>query len=491
MKHILAIDVGSSSVRLIVYRCAEGALSAHIMLSAPYAFRSDATGASEIEAAFLQALIEGLLDALCARSDLPLIDAVCMATFVANLLGVDAEGRALTPVYTYADTRCAAQVAQLRAALGADGLRESHQRVGCMLHTAYHAPKLLWLSQQGVRPAQWTDFATYLYRAWFGRADMPCSYSVASWSGILDGVKLTWDAEWLTRLGLQAEQLPPLADYCAAQRGLAAAYATRWQALRDVPFFLAVGDGAAANIGSGAAAHGEVALTIGTTAALRVISTEESPSLPHGIWRYRADARHHLIGGATSEGGNVFQWVRQNFQLPDSESLEQLLSARAADAHALTFLPMLAGERAPHWNPSALGTLHGVRLSTTALDVLQAALEGVALRLAAIARLLNLPETPIWAGGGALRASRAWSQMVADALAVPLRLVAEDEPTARGAAIMALAALGEAALTDFPPAVEAVITPRPEGVRALRAAAERQAALYQALYGDVNKNSTG
>jgi gluconokinase len=203
------------------------------------------------------------------------------------------------------------------------------------------------------------------------------------------------------------------------------------------------------------------------------------------------DARHHLIGGATSEGGNVFQWVRQNFQLPDSESLERTLSERAADAHALTFLPMLAGERAPHWNPSALGTLHGVRLSTTALDVLQAALEGVALRLAAIARLLNLPETPIWAGGGALRASRAWSQMVADALAVPLRLVAEDEPTARGAAIMALAALGEAALTDFPPVVEAVITPRPEGVRALRAAAERQAALYQALYGDVNKNSTG
>lgn len=490
MKHILAIDVGSSSVRLIVYRYADSALTAMHTESAPYAFRTDSTGASEVDAEFLRALIEGLLDALCVRSDLPPIDAVCMATFVGNLLGVDAEGRALTPVYTYADTRCAEQVAQLRSALGEDGLRASHQRVGCMLHTAYHAPKLLWLSQQGVYPAQWTDFATYLYRAWFRRADVPCSYSVASWSGIFDGVKLAWDAEWFARLGLRIEQLPPLADYCSAQRGLAAEYAARWQPLRVVPFFLAVGDGAAANIGSGAAAHGETALTIGTTAALRIISTEHAPALPLGVWRYRVDARHHLIGGATSEGGNVFQWVRQHFQLPDAAALERALSERAADAHGLTFLPMLAGERAPHWNPSALGTLHGVRLSTTALDVLQAALEGVALRLAAIARLLNLPRAPIWAGGGALRASRAWSQMVADALDTPLYLVAEDEPTARGVAIMALAALDSATLSDFPPAVEAVIMPRPEGVRALQAAAERQAALYTALYGAVNKNNT-
>ncbi|MFQ3537087.1 MAG: FGGY-family carbohydrate kinase [Aggregatilineales bacterium] len=482
MKHILAIDVGSSSARLIVYRCAEGTLTALFTLSTPLAFYTDSNGASEIGAEALRAAIERLLDAACERPNLPPIDALCMATFVGNLLGLDADGQPLTPIYTYADTRCAPQAAALRSELGEAGLRESHRRVGCMLHTAYHPPKLLWLAEQGIRAPHWTDFATYLYRTWFGRADVPCSYSVASWSGLFDGVALTWDALWLDRLGLRHEQLPPLADYSAAQRGLTDEYRARWQPLQDVPFFLAVGDGAAANVGSGAAANGETALTIGTTAALRTISTEHEPMLPFGAWRYRVDAERHLIGGATSEGGNIFQWVRQHFRLPEGELLERALLERTADSHGLTFLPMLAGERAPNWNPSAQGTLHGVRLSTTGLDVLQAALEGVALRLAAVARLLKLPEAPLWAGGGALRSSRAWAQIVADALNASLRLVAEDEPTARGAALMALAALGEAASSDLPPEVEAIISPRPEGVSALRAAFARGEALYRALY---------
>ncbi|PJF31578.1 MAG: carbohydrate kinase [Candidatus Thermofonsia Clade 1 bacterium] len=483
MKHILAIDVGSSSARLIVYRYAESSLKALFALSAPIAFHTDSSGASEIAAESLRAVIERLLDSLCSRPDLPSLNAVCMATFVGNLLGVDESGRPLTPIYTYADTRCAPQVEMLRAELGEAGLRESHRRVGCMLHTAYHAPKLLWLHERGVRAASWTDFATYLYRAWFGRADVPCSYSVASWSGIFNGVTFSWDAPWLDRLGIRADQLPPLADYSAAQRGLSPEYAARWQALRDIPFFLAVGDGAAANIGSGAAAHGETALTIGTTAAIRTISTESAPDLPFGAWRYRVDGQRHLIGGATSEGGNIFQWVREQFRLPETNALEQALLERAPDAHGLTFLPMLGGERAPNWNPSALGTLHGIRLSTTGIDVLRAALEGVALRLAAIARLLGLSESPIWAGGGALHSSRAWAQLMADALNAPLRLVAENEPTARGAALMALAALGEIALTDLPPQIEATIVPRPEGVRALQVALKRHEALYQALYG--------
>lgn len=483
MKHVLAIDVGSSSARLIVYRYDEGALRALLRLSAPLAFRSDGHGASELEAEALRGTLERLLDALCSQPSLPPLDAVGMATFVGNLLGLAADGSPITPIYTYADTRCAAQVEALRAELGEAGLREAHRRVGCMLHTAYHAPKLLWLREQGVEAALWSDFATYLYRAWFGRAEVPCSYSVASWSGIFDGVALRWDARWLDRLGVHADQLPLLADYSAAQRGLSAEYARRWQPLRDVPFFLAVGDGAAANVGSGAAANGETALTIGTTAALRTVSTERAPELPYGAWRYRIDAERHLIGGATSEGGNVFQWVREQFKLPEGEALEAALAARPPDGHGLTFLPMLAGERAPNWNPSALGTLHGVRLSTSGLDVLQAALEGVALRLAAIARLLGLAKSPIWAGGGALRASRAWAQVVADALDAPLHLVAEDEPTARGAALMALAALGEVAPSALRPPIEALIAPRAEAVRALSAAFERQMALYRALYG--------
>ena len=52
-----------------------------------------------------------------------------------------------------------------------------------------------------------------------------------------------------------------------------------------------------------------IALTIGTTSALRVV--REIPRLPGGLWRYLVCAGMPLVGGATSEGGNVYQWAAQ------------------------------------------------------------------------------------------------------------------------------------------------------------------------------------
>ena len=83
-----------------------------------------------------------------------------------------------------------------------------------------------------------------------------------------------------------------------------------------MPFYLAVGDGAAANVGSGCVEAGQVALSLGTTAALRTVSTEKLPPVPDGLWSYRITQDRHLIGGATTEGGNIFKWMEETFALP-------------------------------------------------------------------------------------------------------------------------------------------------------------------------------
>jgi gluconokinase len=262
---------------------------------------------------------------------------------------------------------------------------------------------------------------------------------------------------------------------------LAGDYAERWSALRDVPFFLAVGDGVAANVGSGCVQKGQIALSLGTTAALRVCSADRLPTVPHGLWCYRISAGLHLIGGATSEGGSIFEWANKTLTLPDDA--EVLLAAATPDAHGLTFLPLLAGERSPGWAAHATGTIHGLRLSTTPLDILQAALEGVALRLALIAEQLGGDEdVPVTASGGALRASPAWQQMVANALNRPVKIAGEGEITARGTAVLVLSALDRRDLSDYPPSISATIAPQPEGVAALLAARQRQQALYEQFY---------
>jgi gluconokinase len=472
---VLVLDIGSSAARALLFND-RAELIPGASVSQSHAFTTTPPGAATLDPVRLRGDVETCIDAVLQHPATQDIRAVGMATFVGNVLGVDAAGEPVTPIYTYADTRSAEDVERFKYELDPEHI---HQRTGCLLHTAYQPGRLAWLKRtEPERYEQvhtWLDVGTYLYRAWFAR-EAPCSYSVASWSGMLNRADLTWNNPWLRALNLNESALPPLADIGDTMQGLSPAYSERWPALRNVPFCLAVGDGAAANIGCGCVDESRIALTVGTTAALRMVSRDILPPAPPGLWAYRVDAAHHLIGGATSEGGNVFQWVQETMQFEADWSAR--LANRAPDSHGLTFLPLLAGERSPGWVGDATGALVGLRLSTTPLDILQAALEGVALRLPLIADQLGQPNAPIVGGGGALAASPEWAQMIANALNRPLSIPQEKEITARGVAVLALNAVGAGALNAFPPEMAHTVEPNPNHVAVLRGARQRQAELY-------------
>ena len=166
------------------------------------------------------------------------ITGVAIATMASTVLGVGRDGLPLTPIYTYADTRPWGQAEGLRNELDAAAI---YQRTGCPLHTAYLPARLRWLQQTCPetvqRVARWIDIGTFLYSRWFGRADIPTSYSIASWTGLLDRHRLQWDHDILEHLGIPTEHLPPVADYMAAAQGLALPFSSRWPTLGTVPSF--------------------------------------------------------------------------------------------------------------------------------------------------------------------------------------------------------------------------------------------------------------
>ncbi len=479
---LLVIDLGSSSARALLFddaaKLIEGAIA-----SRRHDFITDSLGLAIADAPQLRRLVESCIDEILRHRAARGIRAVGMATFVGNWLGLDEHGEALTPLFTYADTRGRSEIPALLEKL-AGAAEPYHQATGCLLHPAYLPAQLAHLrrtnrkSQSHIQRI--ADIGGYLYRCWFGR-DMPTSLSVASWSGLLDSARQAWHWAYARRLIGEslAEQLPRLADYDAAQVGLADAYAARWTQLRGCPFFLALGDGAAANIGSGAVDASRIALTIGTTSALRVVTDIER--VPAGLWRYLVAAGMSLLGGATSEGGNVYQWVMRDLLLGD-ETLEAQLAGREPAEHGLTVLPLLAGERAPGWRSDAAGTIHGIGRHTSRLDILQAHLEAVALRLSIIYDSLKAEGAAVMAGGGALLASPAWARMMADAFDSPIHLLAEKEITGRGVALMMRQSLDGIPPALAEPALECVIEPEPSRVRRLRQAREKQKDLYARLY---------
>jgi gluconokinase len=283
----------------------------------------------------------------------------------------------------------------------------------------------------------------YLALRLFGRAAV--SYSVASWTGLLNRARLTWDEDLLAQLPVEAGQLSALVDIDEPWQGLSGEFARRWPALGEVPWFPAVGDGAAANVGSGCTTSGRLAVTSGSTSALRVLLPGSGPPIPKGLWCYRLDRDHALLGGALSEGGNIFTWLRTTLQLPEGVDFDAELSVRQPDAHGLTFLPLLAGERSPGWAGGLRGAIQGLSLATSPLDILQAGLESVAYRIGLVSQLLSpaLPEEPqVIASGGTFIHSPYWVQLIADVLDRPVSVSLVEEASARGAALLALKALG-------------------------------------------------
>jgi gluconokinase len=495
---ILALDVGSSSVRAMLYENLLNAVQ-HIpdaVMQKKYEFDTYGSRVT-FDPQSLQELLEETIDEILQHPAAKSVEAVGMATFAGNLnllsfafrKGKGLRYDIMAGHLTYADKGAVKAVEILKTEIDE---ASNLQRTGAMIHSAYWTAQLKYLGSKYLdsgpvdRDRLPRDFSWLLYEAWFSpknwERDLPISYSMASWSGMLNREKLEWDEEWLKVLGLSRNLFPPLADFTQAQIGLNEYYAKQWPALANVPFYLAVGDGAAAQVGSGAVEAGTAALTIGTTAAIRKVSTEALPRVPSGCWSYRIDKDHHLTGGALSEGGNIFAWAKETFNL-EAVDIEAELSQREPDSHGLTVLPLLNGERSPNWRGDATGTIHGLRLSTSPMDIVHALLEAVALRLAYIANQLELAEgTRIMAAGGALQASPAWAQIIANALGRDIYVMDEPEITSLGVAQLVHSALKGEKITGAKPKIAKIYKPNSNHFVRFNEAQARQNELYKRLY---------
>src|SRR5712692_7041932 len=482
---VLALDVGTSSTRAECFDQGGRALpEAGARVAYEAAVTSDCGDAVATERllGWVGQAIDGCLTRLGPRRRD--VDAVGASVFWHSLLGLGADGTPLTPVMTWADTRSAADADELRTRLDDHAV---HARTGAPIHSTFYPARLRWLrrTRSAVfgRAAHWCGFAEYLALRLTGHLSV--SVSMASGTGLLDQATQDWDRELPALCGITVDGLPPISD--APAHGLTSPFAERWPELARAPWYPGWGDGACSNLGSDCADPSRLALNVGTSSALRMVAGQAfgAAAIPAGLWRYRVDAARSIVGGATSEGGNVVSWCRRALALPaGDDELERALEAVPPDGHGLTALPFLAGERSPGWRADARGALAGISAGTEGIAVLRAFMEAVAYRLGMVYdRLAPLAADGhrVIASGGALHRSRAWASIVADVLGVPLTLCGDPEASSRGAALLALEALGAPPPPPLPAGATIVPDPGRHGV--YRAARERQRRLYDNVVG--------
>jgi gluconokinase len=480
MPAVLALDVGTSSCRASLYDLSAEPVPGRAA-QVHYSPRVTPDGGAELDPQTLLNDVVDTIDQVLASASTEIV-AVATSTFWHSLIGVDAAGRPLTPVYLWMDARARGQLAALRQRLDEHAV---HTRTGCTLHWSYWPARLTWLraTQPDVcaRVARWISFGELLLAQLTDQNAV--SLSMASGTGLLNLRTCTWDTAMLEAIGLDAEHLSPLTDLTPA--GMVTR--SRWPELKGVPWLPAVGDGACSNLGAGCVTSHQFALMVGTSGAERAAwSPPADFEVPRGAWCYRIDRRRMLLGGALNDGGALVDWLLANLRLPDPPTLDAELDALEPDSHGLTVLPFWAGERSPGYADDARGAITGLRLSTRPIEILRACLEAVALRFAAIDRILleTLPDArEVIATGGALLHRPAWMQILADALGRPVAASSEAEASSRGAALLALEALGclDGPLESQRPATTRTFEPVPERTERYRGALQRQQRLYDAL----------
>ncbi|CEF48979.1 unnamed protein product [uncultured bacterium] len=450
---VLAIDLGTSSTKSALFD-SRGNRILETMAQRAYPLDTDAAGKAELLAkalaeAFEACVGESIEAGRALHGGTFHIEAVGVSCFWHGLMGLDAKGKPVTEVITWADSRCREDAEELR---GRWDEKAIHRATGCMVRSSYWPAKLMWLRRTNARlfkrVARWVSPAEWLMERWCGVGR--CAVGMATGTGLFRPDQLRWDVKILSFLGIDTAQLNPVGDEPLAT---SSAIQERYPELKEARWFPAIGDGAASNLGSGAVEPGLAALNLGTSAALRVMLRGTAAKAPFGLFCYRVDPERYLIGGAISNAGNLRAWCLRELKLSsDADELERALVERKIPQHGLTILPFWVAERAPFWREEMPSMVMGLNPGTTALDILQATTEAVYYRLALIAETVrkatgDIPQ--IIVSGGAQK-SPASMRRLANILNQPVYPSEESEASLRGAAVFALEKIG-AKVDQFKP----------------------------------------
>jgi glycerol kinase len=295
--------------------------------------------------------------------------------------------------------------------------------------------------------------------------------TTASRTSLMDLRACVWSAAACRLFGVPGAALPEIVPTAGRLSALDIAG-------RRIPVVCSIVDQQAALFGHGCRRPGDLKITFGTgTFALAL--TGETPAtgrdglLPTVAWRIGDAPPLYALDGGDYTAAAAVEWAASIGLASKAEDFG-FGDGPSALERGLVFVPALAGLAAPYWDRAAAGAFLGLRQSTTAADLRQAVLEGVALRAAELLEALSPDGTgPVSVDGG-MTANAGFVQFLADVTGRPVTVNTQQELTGLGAAQLGYLGLGLAvpppppSCTSFEPGGRSV---RVRAARALFAAA--------------------
>lgn len=442
--YIVGIDIGTGSTKAVSVDLDGNVL--HVSQFS-YPTSNPLPGYSEQDP---EAIWEGFTN--CVRETVKHIghqpEAISLSSAMHSFIPVNADGSALHPMITWADARSERVAEKLRQSEQAEFI---YRTSGTPIHAMSPLCKLIWLQKEDPQlfkhAEKFISIKEYIWFKLFKRFEI--DYGIASSTGMFDILKCQWSHELMELAGLGPERLSAPVN-TGFHREITEPLTLGLLGLTSsIPVVIGSSDGCCANLGSAVTADHKAALTIGTSAAVRVTNDAPVYNFKAMTFNYLLDEKTFVCGGPLNNGGVAIDWAIEKLmhtQNPTEEQYEayfSLIQNTPAGSGGLIFVPYLTGERAPVWDTAVTANFIGIQLHHGQPHFLRAVLEGVCMAINEVLIAVEKATMPIRQlniSGGFLNAP-VWMQVLANVTGKKLVVVQPDDASAIGAVILAGRAL--------------------------------------------------
>lgn len=365
-------------------------------------------------------------------------------------LVVDEQGNVLRPAMIWADQRAQEQADRLKKRLDE---HEMYRHLGHRISPAYSIEKLMWIKdyepeiyEKTYKMLQVKDYIIYRMTGKF-----VTDYSDASGTNAFDLENLCWSSKVLQEAEIEWEKLPELHASTDIIGTLSEKAAQELSLHENVKVVCGGGDGPCSAVGAGCIEKNQMFLTFGTSAWIGGTTEQKFVDDEEILFCFaHVIPGKYMPCGTMQSAGSSYSYARKIFcqdEIKEAEKwgvsswdlINKLVEKSPAGAKELIFLPYLAGERSPRWNPEASGSFFGIRMYHEKADYMRSVVEGISMNLdlilQAYRKYLDIDHM-ILTGGGAK--SDIVTQILADVMQVKfVRPNYVEEATSIAAAVIA------------------------------------------------------
>ena len=442
MSTVLGIDLGTQHLKVVFYDASSRSTTA-VASAALDLHRGDDGQAEQVVHWWIRALKEALKNV--PRDIRQSAAAIGVSGQQHGFVPVNSTGDVLAPVKLWCDTSTGAECDAITEAFG--GPDACLEQVGNLILPGYTASKVRWFRDE--HPSLYESMRTILlphdYLNFYLTGERCMEAGDASGTGFLNVRDRDWSADMLAAIDPGrdlSDCLPPVRTKNEAIGKLRPSIAEDLGLTPNIPVSIGGGDNMMGAIGTGNVEAGVVTMSLGTSGTVYAYS--DNPIV---------DPKGNIAAFCSSTGGwlpllctmncTVSTELMRGLLSTDIATFESQIAGAEPGSGGVLTMPFFNGERTPNL-PNAKGCLLGLDSNNTRPEnVLRSAVEGATFALRfGIDELRELGiETRqiVLTGGGAH--SETWRQIVADVCGAPVRIVAQEEGAAFGAALQALAVL--------------------------------------------------